>query len=151
MNDTQQLIWQARNALADALLQDGVSHELRTLIETAMKAAREAGGRAWLDTHTTTTPPDADLLPVARTDWQGYPCYASARHLLNEGYSCRSPERGGWAIYVNECGGYTLYPGGEGPQEAQNLEEVLGWIGGDQVAALTPGARGKLRENGARA
>lgn len=156
MNDVQGLIWQARNALADARALDGVSDALYERLTTAIDAARVAMSQAGRDVEAEEllrrppAPANPDLLPVARTDWQGYPCYASARHLLNQGYACRSPEKGGWAIYKNEWGSYILYPGGEGPQETGDLEEVLDWIGGDQVAALTPQARKKLAEHDTR-
>jgi hypothetical protein len=71
--------------------------------------------------------------------------YPSARKLLEAGWSCRSLDEGGWAIYWMEGGcELTLFPGGEGPQEASDIDEVIEWIGGDQPCVLTPASEQRL-------
>lgn len=65
--------------------------------------------------------------------------FPSTRALLEAGISCRQPGGRGWAVYWMEGGAeLTLFPGGEGPQEANDIDEVIDWIGGDQEAVLTP-------------
>ena len=65
--------------------------------------------------------------------------FPSTRELLEAGISCREPGGKGWAIYWMEFGAeLTLFPGGEGPQEASSIDEIIDWIGGDQEAVLTP-------------
>ncbi len=68
--------------------------------------------------------------------------FPSTRALLEADISCREPGRKGghgWAIYWMEAGTeLTLFPGGEGPQEASSIDEIIEWIGGDQACVLTP-------------
>ncbi len=71
--------------------------------------------------------------------------FPSARALLEAGISCREPGGRGWSIYWMEGGcELTLFPGGEGPQEASSIDEIIEWIGGDQPAVLTPASLRRL-------
>lgn len=71
--------------------------------------------------------------------------FPSTRALLEAGFSCREPGGKGWAIYWMEGGAeLTLFPGGEGPQEASSIDEIIEWIGGDQPCVLTPASLRRL-------
>jgi hypothetical protein len=81
--------------------------------------------------------------------------FPSARALLEAGISCRQPldtytpssqARDRWSVYWMEGGTeLTLFPGGEGPQEMDDVDAVIDAIGGDQPAVLT---RASLRRLG---
>lgn len=76
-----------------------------------------------------------------------YTVFPSTRAMVELGFSVRQPGGKGWAIYPDYNGGeLTLFPGGEGPQEAISIDEVIEWIGGDQPCVLTPAS---LRRIGA--
>lgn len=65
--------------------------------------------------------------------------FPSARALLEAGLSCRAIGGRGWSVYWMEGGvELTFFPGDEGPQEAENIDQIIEWMGGDQPCWLTP-------------
>lgn len=64
--------------------------------------------------------------------------FPSAKALLEQGISCQAVGRKGWAFYWMEGGAeFTYFPGDEGPQEINDVDEAMECIGGDQPAVLT--------------
>ena len=71
--------------------------------------------------------------------------FPSTRAVLEAGFSCRQPGGKGWAVYWMEGGcELTLFPGGEGPQEARDIDEIIEWLDGDQPCVLTPASLRRL-------